>query len=437
MTQKHYNWKNGPDVIQQHSLAKHRILQAYLAAYFKTLVSSPNQDILRLTLVDGFAGGGMYVHNDTRELVKGSPFICLNATKEADYLINKDRRKPVKLDVSYFFVEADRHAYQHLDKVLRDEGYGAELGNTIYLRQAKFQDEADGIIEFIKKKSPRNGRSIFVLDQYGYKEVPRPLIQKIFKNLPSAEVILTFGVDSFLNFVSDKRLNKELLNNIGVPDVLQGRTIDEIKTSERDWRRFIQCSLYRNLVTGCGAKHYTPFFIRNKNGHGDYWLIHLSQHHKARDVMTEVHWENNNYFIHYGGAGLDMFHMVGYDPDNDSAHKGQSELGFEFDDVARDASIACLMEQIPRLIYANDEGASFGVLFATTCNESPASAEIYRGAIERLVEHKVIEVVSAEGVKRRSAQQIKASDQIIQPDQRTLFLYDSGTERHVQQGGQK
>lgn len=421
MTKKHYDWKNGPDVIQPHSIAKHRILESYLAAYFQTLVSSPNQDVLRLSLVDGFAGGGLYTHSDTRELVKGSPFICLNATKEADFLINKNRQKQVKLDVSYFFVEADRHAHLHLDKVLRNEGYASQLGNSIHLRHAKFQDEADGIIEFIKKKSPRNGRSIFILDQYAYKDVPKHLIQKIFKNLPSAEIILTFGVDSFLNFAGDKGPSQKLLDKIGMPDMLQGRTFEEIKSSEQNWRLFIQSSLYRNLVEQCGAKHYTPFFIRNKKGHGDYWLIHLSQHHRARDVMTEVHWDNNNYFIHYGGAGLDMFHMVGYDPDHDSAHKNQFELGFEFDDVARSASILCLMEQIPRLVYANDEGISFGVLFATTCNESPASAEIYRESVGRLIEHKVVEVIGEDGVKRRSAQQIKSNDQIIAPRQRRLF----------------
>lgn len=422
MTQKHYNWKNGPDVIQQHSIAKHRILQSYLAAYFQTLVSSPKQDVLKLTLVDGFAGGGLYIHSDTKELVKGSPFICLNATKEADYLINKNRQKPVELDVHYFFVEADRHAFLHLDKVLRDDGYGSALDHTIYLRHAKFQDEADGIIDFIKKKSPRNGRSIFVLDQYGYTDVPKDLIQKIFRKLPSAEVILTFGVDSFLNFVSDEKLNEKLLEIIGLPEVLKGRTIQDIKTSEKNWRLFIQSSLYRNLVTSCGAQHYTPFFIRNNKGHGDYWLIHLSQHYRARDVMTEVHWDHNNYFIHYGGPGLDMFQMIGYNPDYDSAFKGQYELGFEFDDVARNASIASLMDQIPRLIYANDEGTSFGVLFATTCNESPASAEIYRTTIERLIKHKVIEVVSPDGVKRRSALQILSLDQIIAPVQRPLFF---------------
>jgi len=422
MSRKPYNWKNGPDLIQPHSIAKHRILQSYLAAYFQTLVSSPNQDVLRLTLVDGFACGGQYVHSDTGELVKGSPFIFLEATREADFLINQGRRKPVDLRVDYFFIEADRHAHAHLDKVLREEGHGSYIGNNIQLRHAKFQDEADGIIDFIKRKSPKNGRSIFALDQYGYKDVPAPLVRKIFAQLPSAEVILTFGVDSFLNFAGVGELTQSLLDEIGIPDILQGRSIDEIKNSEKDWRLFIQSGLYRSLVSRCGAKYYTPFFIRNKKGHGDYWLIHLSQHHRARDVMTEVHWSNNNYFIHYGGPGLGMFQMVGYDPEHDNERKGQTCLGFEFDDVARKASIAALNEQIPRLVYANAEGLSFGELFATTCNESPASAIIYRDSLGQQLEGRVIEIISPDGVKRRSSQQIKSSDQIIAPPQRSLFF---------------
>lgn len=424
MAINHYNWKDGPAPIQQHSVAKHRILQSYLSAYFQTLVSSPSQDVLRLTLVDGFAGGGLYYHTDTNELIKGSPFICLNATREADYLINKGRHKPVQLEVSYFFIEAERDAHLHLDKVLREEGHGSALGNTIHLRHAKFQDEADGVIQFIKKKNPKNGRSIFILDQYGYKDVPTGIIQKIFANLPSAEVILTFGVDSFLNFASDKTLTQELLDEVGIPQLWQGRPLAEIKKSERDWRYFIQSTLYKNLVTRCGAEYFTPFFIRNKKGHGDYWLIHMSQHHRARDVMTEVHWDNHNHFIHYGGAGLNMFQMVGYDPDHDNSFKKQFDFGFEFDNVARDASITTLMEQIPRLIYAHDEGISFGELFAKTCNTSPASAEIYRDAIGKLLEEKIIEAISVDGVQRRSGQQVKATDQILPPRQRGFFFVE-------------
>lgn len=421
MAIKHYDWANGPDVIQQHSIAKHRILQSYLSAYFKTLVSSPNQDELRLTLVDGFAGGGLYIDSDTRNVVQGSPFVCLNATKEADFHLNQNRKKPLKLDVSYFFIEADRNAYMHLDKVLRENGYANWIGESIQLRHSKFQDQVDNIIESIKLKSPRNGRSIFILDQYGYKEVPTSLLQKIFAKLPSAEIILTFGVDSFVNFASDKKLTDEILDEIGITDVWQGKTIEEIKSSEKEWRYFIQSALYRSLVSRCGAEYYTPFFIRNNNGHGDYWLIHMSQHYRARDVMTQVHWDNQNYFIHYGGSGLNMFQMVGYDPHHDASLSKQTSLGFEFYDIARNCSIDTLSAQIPRLIYANDSGMTFGELFAKTCNGSPASQVIYKDAIHKLLENKIFDVVGVNGEKRRSAFQMKTTDQIMPASQRPLF----------------
>lgn len=61
-----------------------------------------------------------------------------------------------------------------------------------------------------------------------------------------------------------------------------------------------------------------------------------------------------------------MFRMLGYDPARDLQLSGQTELlGFEFDDFARQISIDALMEQIPAIVYAHDEGISFGELFAT------------------------------------------------------------------------
>jgi hypothetical protein len=116
-----------------------------------------------------------------------------------------------------------------------------------------------------------------------------------------------------------------------------------------------------------------------------------------------------------------MFQMVGYDPAHDAQYLQQSALGFEFDDVARRASIAALSEHIPKRVYADDTGISFGELFATTCNSSPASAQIYRDSIEQLIAERLIEVVPADGGRRRSAAQIKPTDQIIAASQRTLF----------------
>ena len=79
-----------------------------------------------------------------------------------------------------------------------------------------------------------------------------------------------------LNYVTDQKgMTQGLLNKIGIPDALRGRTIEDIKKNKGDWRLFIQSCLYKDLVDGCGAMYYTLFFIRSDKGYGDYWLIHF------------------------------------------------------------------------------------------------------------------------------------------------------------------
>jgi hypothetical protein len=138
--------------------------------------------------------------------------------------------------------------------------------------------------------------------------------------------------------------------------------------------------------------------------------------------MTQVHWQKNNHFIHYGKPGLDMFSMIGYIPERDTIYTGQSDM-FCFDDPAQNASIDALVHEIPHLVYARDEGISFGELFATTCNHSPASAEIYRKAIAQLVELKQVDVISTNGSYRRSPNAIHDKDQIIAHHQSSLFMF--------------
>jgi three-Cys-motif partner protein len=422
MAKKHYDWSHkSPAAIEQHSVAKHEVLRAYLINYVQTLISTPYQEELKLTLIDGFSGGGIYKHAETNNIIYGSPIIMLDAIKEVDFLINKDRRKKINLKVDYFFVDSNKSACECLKNVLTDKGYKNEFDKSIFVRQSTFDGQADKIIDFIDRKSARSKRAIFLLDQYGYSDVPTQLIRKILNSLPGAEVILTFNVAAFLTYATDNILTYKLLNKVGVPNTLRGRTIDDIKCSEKDWRLFIQSCLYQELVKNCGAKYYTPFFIRSSNGHGDYWLLHLSQHHRARDVMTQIHWQKNNYFIHYGDAGLDMFSMIGYIPERDNNYTGQMELGFCFDDPAQDASVNALINEIPHIVYSKNDGISFGELFSTTCNNSPASAKIYRKAIGQLIDYKDVEVISQGGAQRRSPNTIHDKDQILVPRQKSLF----------------
>jgi len=417
-----YRWDEGkPATIQQHSIAKHEVLREYLIAYLQTLVVSPAQDVLTVTLVDGFAGGGIYIHEDTRELILGSPFVFLEAAQEARALIALGRNKPLHWNLDYFFVEKNRNAHKLLSATLTARGYGDRIGKDIHLIHGAFENNAEAIMGFVQQKSPRKGRSIFLLDQYGYAQVPTSQIRSIFQRLPTAEVILTFAVDAFINFASDSPATRRQLERLDLPDLLKGRTFEDIKRHEKDVRLYIQSCLYQGLVERCGAKFFTVFFIRT-SGHGDYWLVHLSQHPRARDVMTTVHWNKNNHFIHYGGAGLDMFRALGYNTRDDRSFTGQTELGFCFDEAASAASVSALVNQVSPLVHARPEGISFGELFANHCNSSPADSAKYRLALEQLVSHKEIVVTSPTGARRLRASTIGDRD-VLKSTQQRFFSF--------------
>jgi len=418
MALSQYPWDEGKPVkIQQHSVAKHEVLREYLVAYLQTLVVSPAQDALSVTLIDGFAGGGIYIHEDTREIILGSPFVFLEAAKEAEALVTLGRKKPLRWNLDYFFVEKSSAACKLLTSTLIERGYRERMDKDIHLIQGTFEQQIDSLLACVKKKSPRTGRSIFLLDQYGYSQVPTSQIRTIFANLPAAEVILTFAVDAFINFASDSAATKRQLERLDMPDALKGRTFEDIKSKEKDFRLYIQSCLYQELVRRCGAEFFTVFFIRT-TGHGDYWLVHMSQHPRARDVMTEVHWRKNNHFIHYGGAGLDMFRTLGYRSQDDQAFTGQNEFGFCFDKTAGDASVNALIEQISPLVHAQPEGITFGELFKAHCNSSPADSAKYREALEQLVSHKELTITSPNGARRLRASTISSGDLLTVSRQR-------------------
>jgi hypothetical protein len=137
--------------------------------------------------------------------------------------------------------------------------------------------------------------------------------------------------------------------------------------------------------------------------------------------MTKVHWDHNNHFIHYGGAGLDMFQMLGYSSKRDERFTGQSSLGFEFDDHADMASVELLTEQLVRKVHERDT-IQFGELYSSTCNTTPADSRRYRKAIERLVAYKEVVVEAPNGASRRKANTIRDRDVIRLADQRIFHL---------------
>lgn len=122
MGHKNHEWQIGsePPELRAHSLAKHRVLRAYLLRYVETLTRRVVQNQLKLTLVDGFAGGGCYRDAKSGEFRPGSPLIMLEAMREAAGEAQKRRDKEFNLDVNYVFVEKDPLALAYLRKTIEE-----------------------------------------------------------------------------------------------------------------------------------------------------------------------------------------------------------------------------------------------------------------------------------------------------------------------------
>ncbi|MHA6849555.1 three-Cys-motif partner protein TcmP [Ralstonia pseudosolanacearum] len=398
---------------------KHALLRNYLVDYFLTLVPLPHQDKIQLTIVDGFCGGGLYLNEDGQE-VPGSPLVILEAIREAETLLNvrQERRKPILIDVELICIDAKKSSLHYLGRLLEERGYGAALANgKVCLVEGEFVDHCGAAIQRCHDRSRRSGRALFVLDQYGYSDVPMHCLRDIFAKLKRAEVILTFYIDALIKYLNERNL-AAFQKATGVSTSVRASELDEIKQSPR-WRVHLQSSLYQNLTDQCSARFYTPFFIRPERGHGDFWLLHLSQHWKARDVMASTHWQHHNHFSHYGDAGFHMF-STGYISKIDDEHKLQA--GFDFSEVAAAVSKETMLEQIPEMLFDGAEGMTFEQFFLKLINTTPATREMVEASLLELHQGGEIVVVDESGAPSRARVSLKGDHVLRLPSQRS-FLF--------------
>lgn len=405
---KGYHWRVGkePPPIEAHSLVKHEVIREYLRAYVQILCASPKSEMLRISLVDGFAGGGLYRKSDG-QVCFGSPFILLNTVREAEKEVNARRdleniRTKVEVISQIFLIEKNVRAFRFLQHAIK-EHYRDTPRDHIHPINADFLSQLDCVIDAVKKHG-RSGRCIFVLDQYGYKEVPLQQIQQIFNQLPHAEIILTFAIDAMVNYVCELNANNQgkILERSGFvnPGEYEEFIQRKLKSDpdNPEWRFFIQSRMIDRFKLYSGAKFITPFFIISRTSNRGYWLLHLSTHAKANDAMKELHWKLHNTFEHYGGAGL---HMLAYDPDKDFDLHHQTAMPFMFDSEAEKRSKLELLDDIPMRLAQIGE-ISFGALATTTANETPATRTMIKKTLITLARAQDLELLTESGGKRRS-----------------------------------
>jgi len=418
-----YFWQIGspPPTLDRHSLTKHNIIEEYVRQYILTLMAPAHIPELRLSIIDGFSGGGCYQTEDGG-IVDGSPLLVMRAVREARMLLNQGRRIPRTVNVEYSFVDIRPDTTQHL-KFMLDARRDENAIDLIDYKQTEvitssFLQSLPHVVQKVKKQK-KGEHALFLLDQYSYKDIPIPEIANILRTLKGAEVIMTFNVDNLITYLSDHAANRKSLENIGLDKYIPWSELNMIKaTQKREWRELLQRHLAHGIKCETGAKFMTLFFVKphGSNSWG-YWLIHLSNQYRAHEVMKSLHWEHATEFGHELEPGI---FVLGYNANNDTDYTRQST--FEFGGTASiEACIDGVREHFGQTIYQLKEPTRLVDLFQSCVTNSTAAEKHLMEATRQLNASKNVIIKSKDGIVRRSNKTYNLND-MIEPSKQIILL---------------
>ena len=283
------------------------------------------------------------------------------------------------------------------------------MDKKITIQTGLFEDNVEAVIQSICKKQPRAGRAIFLLDQIGFSQVKLDIVHRIFSNLATAEVILTFAADALVNHLAE---TSEIIKMITPLRLTESQIHDLIEFRGGDGgRALVQRTLRSHIRNISEAAYDTPFFIRPRQSRRALWFIHLSRHPTARDVMIQQHWNIQNTFQHYGTGG---FGMLGWDSLKDS----ETLPLFEFDKLNEEEMQRQLLNGLPKKLYGlvNEEPVTIDVIHHALANQTAARFSDLDEVLLQCVREGDFDLLNANGKARSNLiKTLKSTDQITLP----------------------
>ena len=410
MAGKKFDWAD-PDELPKHSAQKLKILSSYFAKYLKVRCSFATRGRLRLAIVDGFAGGGIYGCGSF-----GSPLILLDTIDNTVNEINISRQDknlgPIEFEFNIYFNDEDRVAYNLLEGryntiLARIRSNHPNIKIKIMNFNEKFQTLYPKIKENLVAKRTKN--ILFNLDQYGDKSVPIEIIRDILTTFEKSEIFLTLMITAINTYLTTKDLAK-FNNRYGHLDIshldLDFENPDHCKANAQVERKiydnFQSCSVYCN-----------PFFIKNPNGYG-YWMLQFTNNYTASQVYKDNLYNFASGLSHFGRSGLKMF---GYNPKEDN------NLFHNFDKVGIENSQSQLEYDIPEFLYDNDDPMPIEMFFSKIYADTPSHSSVVKSV---LIENRDIEVRTNKGGERRVPNTIKKQDMISLKKQSSFRISNQG-----------
>lgn len=256
--------------IQPHTEAKHRILRAYLAAWFPILSLGGFE---RVIYIDGFAGPGRYTGGQ-----EGSPILALKALGS--------HTARLKSAFEFHFVERDVGTADSLNSniaSLQSEGH-IPASAEIYVHASQTFEEAYGTAIRPRLLTFPNAPAFALTDPFGWTGIPMLIIAELARRR-STEILVNFMFEEINRFLSHEAQPANF-------DALFGceEWRDALPLSGAERRRYLH-NLYRDqLHIAAGARYVRSFEMRNERGLVDYFLFFATNNLRGLEKMKEAMW---------------------------------------------------------------------------------------------------------------------------------------------------
>ena len=416
MPKKNHDWDfDNPPKVYRHTLHKHQVYEAYLERYIDTVIPF-NGTHARLSIVDGFCGGGIYFFEEKNEICFGSPVRIIETVRRKAKEFNAKRKKPLKFLINYYFTDRDPTAIACLKKVFEHKGIREEDGEKISIECGDFSDLYPKIKLDIERSVSRKVQQkvIFILDQYAFKEVPFSLTNKIMTDFEKGEILLTFVPRAFLDYagrnsqhsldVTNRQLER-LGIQVSIDDIREkARLITNNYSYQHNEQFFLQESIARVVKENATASHFSKYFIKSANCSRDLWIIHLANHYKAHDVMMGVHWESANCdYYHPGYWGLPPS-ILGFDSSQSDLTQQLNMDMIHFNEESEARTIKTLSEQFTHLLFDKfNRTITVAELFQLITNDTTCNIQLVKQALQQSIDRKDVLLVSKDSRQHRVA----------------------------------
>ncbi|HCA81975.1 MAG TPA: hypothetical protein DEP53_19775 [Bacteroidetes bacterium] len=251
--------------IEPHTLAKHKILERYLQAWYPIL----NTYNRRIIYLDGFCGPGCYSGGEP-----GSPIIAIDTALT--------HRSKMVGEVVFVFIDERKDRIENLRSELARRKIPADF--KVHAQHGRFDEVVGSILDGLDSEHQNLAPTFAFVDPFGFSGVPFAVLRRLLRN-PKCEVFVTFMVDAMNRFLDgpDEEIRAHIADFFGSSEILEA-------SKEAGNRKTYLLNAYKNRLSD-EACFVREFEMCNRNDRVIYYLLFATNNALGHLKMKEAMWK--------------------------------------------------------------------------------------------------------------------------------------------------